>query len=222
MAQTDQQAIRTADVEGYGAAEVDRLERARIARGLKLRDADLLDELIARYQHRLMRYLNALSGRTDLAEDIFQETWMRVLQRGHQYDDRGSFDAWLFTIARNRTLDYFRRRSFLSLDGLMQPEDGSAPLDLVAGGPSPLEQIRMLERSAALDDAMAKLNPIHREVLVLHFYEDLTMREIAEVTGIRMPTVKSRLYRAISFFEGFLKEQFAKTGKPMAAALCTP
>jgi RNA polymerase sigma-70 factor (ECF subfamily) len=179
--------------------------RQRIAHGLKIRDAGLLDELIAQYQHRLMRYLTAMTGRPDLAEDIFQETWIRVLERGHQYDDRGSFDAWLFTIARNRALDYFRRRSMLSLDGLMQPEDGSAPFDLAAEGPSPLEQIGVLERSAALADAMAKLNPIHREVLVLHFYEDLTMREIAEKTGIRMPTVKSRLYRAISFFEGFLR-----------------
>ncbi|SEB73066.1 RNA polymerase sigma factor [Terriglobus roseus] len=180
-------------------------DRQRIARGLKLRDAGLLEELIAQYQHRLMRYLTAMTGRPELAEDIFQETWIRVLERGQQYDDRGSFDAWLFTIARNRALDYFRRRSLLSLDGLMQPEDGSAPFDVVAKSPSPLEQIGVLERAAALADAMAKLNPIHREVLVLHFYEDLTMREIAEVTGIRMPTVKSRLYRAIRFFEGFLR-----------------
>jgi RNA polymerase sigma-70 factor (ECF subfamily) len=186
-------------------SEFDVSGRQRIAEGLKLRDADLLDELIAQYQHRLMRYLTSITGRPDLAEDIFQETWIRVLERGYQYNDRGSFDAWLFTIARNRALDYFRRRSLLSLDGLMQPEDGSAPFDLAAEGPSPLEQIGSLERSAALADAMAKLNPIHREVLVLHFYEDLTMREIAEVTGIRMPTVKSRLYRAITFFEGFLR-----------------
>jgi RNA polymerase sigma-70 factor (ECF subfamily) len=180
-------------------------ERRRIAAGLKLRDANLLDELIAQYEHRLMRYLTAMTARLDLAEDIFQDTWIRVLERGHQYDDRGSFDSWLFTIARNRALDYLRRRSMLSLDGLMQPEDGSAPFDLMAGGPSPLQQIGTLERSAAMDDALAKLNPIHREVLVLHFYEDLTMREIAEVTGIRMPTVKSRLYRAISFIESYLR-----------------
>lgn len=205
-------------------AEFDLSNRQRIADGLKLRDAALLDELIEQYQHRLMRYLTAMTGRPDLAEDIFQETWIRVLERGHQYDDRGSFDAWLFTIARNRALDYFRRRSLLSLDGLMQPEDGSAPFDLVAEGPSPLDQIGTLERSAALADAMAKLNPIHREVLVLHFYEDLTMREIAEITGIRMPTVKSRLYRAISFFEGFLRSAgpFFSDGEGWAIAGVLP
>ncbi|HEY9137179.1 MAG TPA: RNA polymerase sigma factor, partial [Terriglobus sp.] len=91
-------------------------ERRRIADGLRRQDADLLQELIERYQHRLMRYLCSLTGRTDLAEDLFQETWIRVLERGHLYDDRGDFDAWLFTIARNRALDMFRKRSTVSLD----------------------------------------------------------------------------------------------------------
>jgi RNA polymerase sigma-70 factor (ECF subfamily) len=185
-------------------------EWMRIARGLASRDADLLDELIEQYQHSLMRYLTALVGRHDVAEDIFQETWMRVLERGHQYRDNGPFSAWLFTIARNRALDFFRRRAHVSLDGLLQPEDDSLPLQIAAQMPSQLEQLRELERCAAMDEVLDKLNPIHREVLVLHFYEDLTMREIAEVTGIPMPTVKSRLYRAITSFEGAVKKQIVR------------
>ena len=61
-------------------------ENTEIARGLQRRDPDLLDHLIEKYQHRLLRYLVHLTGRRELAEDFFQETWIRVLERGRQYD----------------------------------------------------------------------------------------------------------------------------------------
>src|SRR6266404_9441616 len=61
-------------------------EASAIARGLRRRDPDLFDRLIEQYQHRLFRYLVYLSGNRELAEDLFQETWIRVLERGHQYD----------------------------------------------------------------------------------------------------------------------------------------
>ncbi len=193
-------------------------ERSRIAEGLRRHDADLLHELIDCYQHRLMRYLSSLTGRRDLAEDIFQETWIRVLERGHLYDDRGDFDAWLFTIARNRTLDLFRRRSLLSLDEMMHPEeDGASGFDPVAADLSPLEQVGMAEQADTVRAVMERLQPIHREVLHMHFYEGLTMREIAERTGIHMPTVKSRLYRAIGFFKALLKEATTPISNPLMA-----
>lgn len=195
-------------------------ERRRIAEGLRKQDADLLHALIEQYQHRLLRYLSSLTGRRDLAEDLFQETWIRVLERGHLYDDRGDFDAWLFTIARNRALDFFRKRSLASLDEMMHPdEDGAAAFDPAAVDLSPLEQFDRSEQASALQTVMSKLQPIHQEVLRLYFYEDLTMREIAERTGIHMPTVKSRLYRAIGFCEEFLKESLRDPRVQMAATL---
>lgn len=192
-------------------------ERRRIADGLRRQDADLLQELIDRYKHRLMRYLCSLTGRVDLAEDLFQDTWIRVLERGSLYDDRGDFDAWLFTIARNRALDMFRKRSMVSLDEMMHPdEDGSAVFDPPAADISPLDAFRLAEQACLLHATMGRLQPIHRQVLEMHFYEDLTMREISERTGIHMPTVKSRLYRAIGFFEEFLREALSvtKTAQP--------
>lgn len=195
-------------------------ERRRIADGLRRQDGTLIHELNERYQHRLLRYLSSLTGRRDLAEDLFQETWIRVLERGHLYDDRGDFDAWLFTIARNRALDLFRKRTLLSLDEMMHPdEDGSAVFDPEADGLSPLEELGRSEQASAMQSLMDKLQPIHREVLRLYFYEELSMREIAERTGIHMPTVKSRLYRAIGFCEGLLKESFHDPRVQLVATL---
>ena len=80
-------------------------ENAAIAHGLKKQNPELLDQLIEQYQHRLMRYLLFLTGKREVAEDLFQETWMRVLLRGAQYNGKARFDTWLFTIARNLVID---------------------------------------------------------------------------------------------------------------------
>jgi RNA polymerase sigma-70 factor, ECF subfamily len=85
-------------------------ETAKIARGLRERDKELLADLVARFQHRLVRYLLYLTGRRDYAEDLAQETWIRVLQRGSQYNGRQRFDPWLFAIARNLAIDYIRKK----------------------------------------------------------------------------------------------------------------
>src|SRR5579863_5063938 len=103
-------------------------ESTEIARGLRRKDPDLLDHLIEQYQHRLLRYLIHLSSNRELAEDLFQETWIRVLERGHLYDGKHEFSAWLYAVARNLTLDYLRKKSPVSLDGLMDDED-QAPFE---------------------------------------------------------------------------------------------
>ena len=101
-------------------AEQSRAENALIAQGLRRHDAELLDRLIIQYQHRLLRYLLFLTGNRDLAEDLFQETWMRVLTRGTQYNGAARFDTWLFTIARNLMIDMRRKRTMASLEEMCE------------------------------------------------------------------------------------------------------
>src|SRR5438552_9813811 len=70
-------------------------EAKTVARGLQRRDPDLLDRLIEQYQYRLFRYLVYITGNKERAEDFFQETWIRVLDGGHQYNGKSKFEAWL-------------------------------------------------------------------------------------------------------------------------------
>jgi RNA polymerase sigma-70 factor (ECF subfamily) len=76
-------------------------ERESLALALRNRDPEVLGVLIGRFQYRLFRYLVYLTGNRENAEDLFQETWLRLLERGHHYDGRSKFDTWLFSIARN-------------------------------------------------------------------------------------------------------------------------
>ncbi len=179
------------------ALQVER-ENAEIAAGLKRQDPELLDRLIDTYQHRLMRYLMFLTGKREVAEDLFQEVWIRVLRRGSQYNGKARFDTWIFTIARNLVIDLSRKRTMASLDEMREGGEDERPFEIVQDGPSPLEQFQYRENAAELATVMLSLEPSYREVLTLRFHEEMSLEEIAGVTRAPLSTVKSRLYRGLA------------------------
>jgi RNA polymerase sigma-70 factor (ECF subfamily) len=173
-------------------------ENAAIARGLKRQDPELLDQLIETYQHRLMRYLIFLTSKREVAEDLFQEVWIRVLRRGSQYNGKARFDTWIFTIARNLVIDLSRKRVMASLDEMREGGEDERPFEIVEDSPSPLEQFQYRENAAELAAVMLTLEPSYREVLTLRFHEEMSLEEIATVTRAPLSTVKSRLYRGLA------------------------
>jgi len=183
-------------------------ETREIARGLRRRDPDLLDELIARYQHRLPRYLWTLTGNRGTAEDLFQETWIRVLEKCHQYNPRWRFETWLFSIARNLAIDLLRRRQPESLDALLHPGgEGTAREWPDRESATPYETVATGEQSERIKGILQRLPPDAREVLLLRFQEDLDLSEIAEVVKAPLSTVKSRLYRGLEALRNLLEEE---------------
>ena len=179
-------------------------EASAIARGLRRRDPDLLDGLIEQYQHRLLRYLFYLVGNRELAEDLFQETWIRVLERGNQYDGKHEFSTWLYAVARNLAIDYLRRKPAVSLDGLMDSESHAAP-EPADSRPLVLEALQQEELAERINAALEGIPVEYRETVVLRFREDLALEEIATVTGAKLGTVKSRLYRGLNLLMSRLK-----------------
>jgi RNA polymerase sigma-70 factor, ECF subfamily len=193
-----------------------RQESLAVAQGLKRQEAGLLDELIVRYQHRLLRYLLYLTGQRELAEDLFQEVWMRVLVRGAQFNGQARFETWLFTIARNLVIDQRRKRTMGSLDELIEGngnENRAMTFEVATGDPTPFDHCRNLEDRQRIAAALLELDTLHREVLVLRFQEELSLEEIAKVTRAPLSTVKSRLYRGMAMMkpklEGMWREEMA-------------
>jgi RNA polymerase sigma-70 factor (ECF subfamily) len=178
-------------------------EPSIIARGLRRRDPDLLDHLIEQYQHRLLRYLIYLSGNRELAEDLFQETWIRVLERGHQYDGKHEFSTWLYAVARNLTIDHLRRKSPVSLDAMMENEDHTA-LEPADTQPLAWEVVQQHEQAECISAALIGIPAEYREAIVLRFQDGLGLEEIAAVVGAPLGTVKSRLYRGLNLLVGRL------------------
>jgi RNA polymerase sigma-70 factor (ECF subfamily) len=179
-------------------------ETSAIARGLRRRDPELLDRLIEQYQHRLLRYLVYLSGNRELAEDLFQETWIRVLERGHQYDGRHEFSTWLYAVARNLTIDYLRKKHPVSLDGLMDDEERE-PLEPADTRPLAWEVLQQHEQAERIGAALGRIPAEYRETVMLRFQEELALEEIATITGAPLGTVKSRLYRGLNMLMSRLK-----------------
>ena len=181
--------------------ELVRQESLAVSEGLKRQDAGLLDELIVRHQHRLLRYLIYLTSNREMAEDLFQEVWMRVLVRGAQFNGQARFDTWLFTIARNLVIDQRRKRTMASLDEIFESntdDDRGRSFEAADDDPTPFDRLANLEDRERIAAALMQIDTLHREVLVLRFHEDLSLEEIAKVTRAPLSTVKSRLYRGMA------------------------
>src|SRR5271169_3420842 len=177
-----------------------------LAIGLRQRDPDVLDRLIEQYQHRLYRYLLFLTGNPALAEDLFQETWIRVLERGHQYNAKSKFDSWLFAIARNLVIDVSRRKKMPSLEDLGDAESNQPYDPPDEHSASALQLLVTRENERAVQISLLKIPAYYREVLLLRFHEEMGLEEIAAVMSTPVSTVKSRLYRGLAALKTALPE----------------
>jgi len=179
---------------------------------LRRGDLDALSTLIARYQNRVYRYLLRLVRQPAEAEDLFQQTWLRVAEKIRSYDPGRNFDAWLLTLARNLAFDHLRRIQPSSLD---EPVDDNAPQEtrlsrLAASDPGPHDQSLAREQARHLAAALETLPVIYREVLSLRFEEEMKIEEIADVLGTPLSTVKSRLRRGLEQLRQTIEASYGK------------
>ena len=181
-------------------------EVAQLRRG----DLDALSALLARYQNRLYRYLLRLVREPATAEDIFQQTWLRVAEKIHKFDARWSFDAWLFTVARNLAFDHLRRTAPESLDEPVSdnPSSNSRFAELRSTELPAIEAILAHERTQRLSAALGDLQVIYREVLTLRFEEEMKLDEISRVLNVPLSTVKTRLTRGLHNLREILQARY--------------
>jgi RNA polymerase sigma-70 factor, ECF subfamily len=174
-------------------------------------DLDALAVVMDEYEARLLRFLVRLVKDQPVAEDLFQLTWLRVMEKIKSYDPSRDFAPWLFTIARHLALDHLRRYQPASLDEPMP--SGEHREDLIPHhAPGAMEALLAEERAILLAQAMIKLPLIFREVLTLRFEEEMKLEEIAALLKIPLSTVKSRLRRGLDSLRMMLQEQLQGIG----------
>jgi RNA polymerase sigma-70 factor (ECF subfamily) len=167
----------------------------QIAIGLRQGEVVVLEALVEQYQYRLVRYLIYLLGRRDGVDDLVQETWLRVLERGSSYDGQSRFEPWLFRIARNIAVDAMRQRRIFSLDS---NDDGGVRPAPASDEPSPFALASRTDDADRLARSLETLEPVYREALILRFQEDLSLQEISAIVGAPVSTVASRIYRGLA------------------------
>jgi RNA polymerase sigma-70 factor, ECF subfamily len=162
------------------------------------------DELVDRYQTRLVNFIYRTVGDRERAEDLVQEVFIRVYRHLHRFDRSKKFSTWVYTIASNLAKNELRNRSrnplvlFQTVRKNWQDEDRPLQFEDPSSRPDDLYRKRHLRE--AVEKSVAKLPEHHRSVFVLRELEGKSYDEIAEITGCNLGTVKSRLNRARTSF----------------------
>lgn len=159
---------------------------------LAVQDGDLerLGELFERHHLRIYSFCLRLTGRAATAEDLTQETFLRVLRYNRTFHGGSDFLPWLYRVARNVCMDHFRRQ------GAPEYELEQLP-DLPSGERPVAERLELAEDSELLRAALAQLPPTGREVLVLSRFEHRKYEEIGRILGCSVGAVKLRVHRAL-------------------------
>ena len=161
-------------------------------------------ELVERYQTRLLNFIYRTIGDREKAEDLVQEVFIRVSRHLHRFDRSKKFSTWAYTIASNLAKNELRNRSrnplvlFQTMKGNWEDEDRPLQFEDTTARPDDLYRKRHLRELVA--ETVAKLPAHHREVFVLRELEGKSYEEIAEITDCNLGTVKSRLNRARNAF----------------------
>jgi len=160
--------------------------------------------LVRRYERELYGYLRRYLGDGSLAEDVFQNTFLQVYVKSGQYEPGRPVRPWLYTIATNQAIDALRRNGRHQAVSLDQYREETAEGDvhglletLEGRGPGPLDLAAGEERRERVRASVDRLPDFLRQVLILAYYQGLKYREIADILGIPVGTVKSRLHAAL-------------------------
>ncbi|MCB1215651.1 MAG: sigma-70 family RNA polymerase sigma factor [Deltaproteobacteria bacterium] len=166
--------------------------------------------LMKRYQNSLYNFIFRFMGKGEISEEVFQEVFIKLHRAAESYTPKGKFSTWLFTIARNQCVDTLRRqkvRKALSLDSpLGHEEDASRLGDTIADESFNQDELASAKEVHALvEEGLSRLNEDQREVFWLRQREGFKFEEIAEMTGVSVNTVKSRMRYALEGLKRSLK-----------------
>jgi RNA polymerase sigma factor (sigma-70 family) len=188
------------------AAESDEVLMSRYARG----DAAAFERLYRRHETRTWRYIERNVGNRATADELMQEVWFAVARQAPRYQPAARFTTWLFTIAHNRIIDWVRKsRPQTRLESL-NDEGGSVTMQLAADPSSgPLAAAVAREQSSALAQALAELPAEQRDAFLMQIEGDLSVEDIATITGVSFETSKSRLRYARMKLRDLLQEHDA-------------
>jgi len=155
--------------------------------------------LVKRYAGELFPYLVKMTGHVQTAEDVFQETFVRILAKKGKYRGQGNFRAFLFTVARNLVYDMLRKRRVrreISLDAVAGEEDGN--FELSVDETTPVDVLTKEEQEEIVSRAIDRLPPKLKEALILKRFCSYSYENIAEMVGCSTSAVKMRVSRALS------------------------
>jgi len=193
---------------------MDAREIAELLARCQAGDKTAWDQLVDLYWQRLFGYALRATGNAELAQDLVQETFLRIVQRLGKYDDQGKFEAWLFRILVNLVRDHGRSLSRHPTQSTVIDSDGQRieMTDEMAGkDPRPYEPIDQREDVDRLQMALRKLSEGDRQILLLRHFADMPFKDIARTLNCPIGTVLARAHRALGKLRGIMEVDHDKT-----------
>ncbi len=180
------------------ASSIVREDEGALVAAAKAGNAKAFEELVNRYEHKIFRLAQNITQNREDAEDVMQEAFLKSYSNLDRFQGDSRFYTWLVRIAVNEALMKLRKRrpSQVSLDEPVETEDDSMPREIEDWGPSPEQRYAQTQLQEILSGAIAELDPAFRIVFLLRDVEELSTEETAELLGLSVPAVKSRLLRA--------------------------
>ncbi len=182
-------------------ASVEPTDEDLLQRFCSAEDGGAYETLVRRYEQELFNYLRRYLGSAEMAEDVFQATFLQVYLKRERFEPGRRFRPWLYTIATNQAIDAQRRNRrhrMVSLDQKTSDDEVGGLMEIVsAEGPTAIEQLEDEEAKEWVRTAVEDLPETLRAALVLVYHQGMKYREAADVLGIPVGTVKSRLHAAL-------------------------
>ncbi len=172
-------------------------------------DQHAFDDLCKRYTVPLFRYSMSFVRNKDDAEEIVQQTFIKVWKHLSRFDETKKFSVWIYTIARRTALDELKKKRPVSFSEMSKSEDDIPFADTLEDGTqSIIANLQNLREVGAFEEIVKKLSEDKAEIVFLKLYEDMTFEEIGEMTGRPMNTVKSVYRRALEIVRKELEEVY--------------
>ena len=176
-------------------------------------DMSAFEELIIQYEKKVYNVALRVLKNPDDAMDISQEVFIKIYKNLDKFDGKASFSTWLYRITTNTCIDELRKRKgkeTYSIDNDIENEEGSYKREFVDNSPTPEEQTIIKESGNEIIKAMENLSDEHRTIITLRDIEGLSYNEIADITGVSIGTVKSRISRARLSLKNIIKNREQK------------
>ncbi|KXG42521.1 RNA polymerase sigma factor SigW [Tepidibacillus decaturensis] len=169
----------------------------RLVTKAKEGDTQAFAELITQYKDKIFNLAYRMLGNIQEAEDVSQDTFIRVYTNLSRYDDQHKFSTWIFRIATNLAIDRMRKKKAdFSLDANWDQEEGTDWHSKLADPKNgPEEEVVAKEMEDTIQQAIMSLPPKYRSIMVLRYLEDLSIQEISQIVHLSESTVKTRLHR---------------------------
>lgn len=169
---------------------------------------EAFEMIIRKYQHPLLNYIGRMVGERELALDFTQEIFIRTYASLDSYKPQYKFSTWLFKIASNFIIDYWRKKKIdaFSIDQKQQWNDDNPPLQIPDDDPSIIDQFEISEIREKIEQTLDKIPASLREVFVWRHINEFSYEEMAEIKGLPTGTIKNRVFQAKELIRKHLEE----------------